>query len=99
VTLCLTWAQSSIVLGLLFDIVGVFLLASPIIRHSCQYGRAKEIARRKAEAGAANQPVFDDDEIGFTAETLIWDVRLAWMGVGFASIGFLLQIVGSFLRI
>jgi hypothetical protein len=95
---CLSASQTTTVIGLLLDIVGVIFLAMPIIGRSRQYRKATGIARKKKDAAAKDVPSYMDEEIGFTVESLIRDIRLAWLGVALAVLGFAFQVAGTLIR-
>lgn len=85
-------------LGLLADLVGTMLLAFPIIGQRKLYTLAQKLKAEKVEAGTAGGPAnWDENDLSPTSEGIVRDMRLARVGIVMVMIGFLLQLIGSFL--
>ncbi len=84
--------------GLALDIFGVVALSWPLIAMGGLRKAAKEVAAKKKAAGkGAQDSTWLDADFGTTAERVLRDSRLAFIGATLVVIGFLAQLVGAYL--
>ena len=74
-----------IISGLLLDICGAFLIVKPIL-----YFRGIWIGK--------NLDYFKKDFDDQTPDIVINRIKMAWFGIVFLGVGFVLQIVGNYLQ-
>ena len=96
--ICLSTGALFVVIGLFFDIVGVGLLAWPIISLFGLRARAKVVVAEKQAAGKGEADrTYSDADFTMNSEGVLRATTLAIWGVSLAGIGFALQIIGTIL--